>query len=324
MTQDTQPQPPQPPDEISGEPRVTSQQLDLILAVAMGTADEAEITLVEQMTATSPQARLVLEEYRAIGDAFITRVEPMAPPLQLRNSLMARIAASPRSTGGATAGARTGEPIQPLPLPTDSTSPATSHVVAMPQGQPVVPSEADMPVPTLRTDHVRRSVTPSWWFSAAAVLVLVISNVLWAMQSDRVSRSLADAQSASAAAEAQVDQVLGLLLGDNTDQISLVSSEASATQVALLLWNSDSNQAALYTQGLPMLPTGETYQLWLIDGETPVSAGIFAADDTADALTFQPRAPLDQYQQFAISIEPQGGSNAPTTTPIASGTARRA
>ena len=39
-----------------------------------------------------------------------------------------------------------------------------------------------------------------------------------------------------------------------------------------------SNRAQLEVTGLPPLPAGQVYQLWLLDGDTPISVGTFAVD----------------------------------------------
>ncbi|CAM3560685.1 anti-sigma factor domain-containing protein [Deinococcus frigens] len=65
--------------------------------------------------------------------------------------------------------------------------------------------------------------------------------------------------------------------------------------------------AFLYLSAAP--PQGQVYQLWKIVGETPVSLGVIdgqgtLVQDAPDGLT------------LAVSVEPPGGSEQPTTTPI--------
>lgn len=55
------------------------------------------------------------------------------------------------------------------------------------------------------------------------------------------------------------------------------------------------------------LDGGRTYQLWKIEGKTPVSLGVFRQGVLTDA------APGTT---IAVSIEPAGGSPQPTTTPL--------
>ncbi len=76
------------------------------------------------------------------------------------------------------------------------------------------------------------------------------------------------------------------------------------------------NQAFVVLEGLAPLPGDQTYQLWQIpDGADPLSIDIFAADTAADAPTVVnvnlPAVPADN-TSFGVSIEPEGGSPAPT------------
>lgn len=73
----------------------------------------------------------------------------------------------------------------------------------------------------------------------------------------------------------------------------------------------DLNTATVSFAAVPTAPTGHTYQLWRISqGAQPQSVGVL------DTLPTE-RAPmlmrLDNAAQVALSIEPTGGSNQPTT-----------
>ena len=57
--------------------------------------------------------------------------------------------------------------------------------------------------------------------------------------------------------------------------------------------------------------------LWLIDGSQPESVGLLqTSPDGRGTAEVVAQRPLSQYQAFGISIEPAGGSDQPTTTPI--------
>ena len=72
-------------------------------------------------------------------------------------------------------------------------------------------------------------------------------------------------------------------------------------------------QAVFVATDLPDLPAGRIYEAWTIDG-TPVPAATFSAQDAKTAVTLPPAA-FDA-SSVAITIEPAGGSEAPTTKPI--------
>ena len=69
---------------------------------------------------------------------------------------------------------------------------------------------------------------------------------------------------------------------------------------------------------LPRLAANRTYQLWLIPNTgTPRSAGVFRPNAAGDSVQVsQLAANPAENKAVAVSIEPDGGSPAPTTTPI--------
>ena len=71
---------------------------------------------------------------------------------------------------------------------------------------------------------------------------------------------------------------------------------------------------------LPQLPAGKTYELWVIPkgaGAAPRPAGLFQSDTSGNAM-HRVEGPIDVAATgaFAVSVEPEAGSPAPTTTPI--------
>ncbi|MFN4251030.1 anti-sigma factor domain-containing protein [Deinococcus sp.] len=56
-------------------------------------------------------------------------------------------------------------------------------------------------------------------------------------------------------------------------------------------------------------PSERVYQLWRIENETPVSAGVFDGQGILIPT-------LNEGQTIAVSVEPRGGSRQPTTQPI--------
>jgi anti-sigma-K factor RskA len=61
-------------------------------------------------------------------------------------------------------------------------------------------------------------------------------------------------------------------------------------------------------------PAGKTYEAWVIHGKTAVPAGLFEGGGELILTLTKPAQPGDV---IAITIEPAGGTKAPTTNPIA-------
>jgi anti-sigma-K factor RskA len=71
--------------------------------------------------------------------------------------------------------------------------------------------------------------------------------------------------------------------------------------------------ATLFAQ-LRRAPAGKTYEAWVIRGSVALPAGVFKGGGTVELHLTQAAKPGDK---IAVTIEPSGGSKAPTTTPIA-------
>jgi anti-sigma-K factor RskA len=72
------------------------------------------------------------------------------------------------------------------------------------------------------------------------------------------------------------------------------------------------NEMAVDARGLPELDREHVYQLWTVHEETMVSAAVLTDDSTGAAMGLP-----EEDTQVAVTIEPAGGSEEPTTEPIA-------
>ena len=69
---------------------------------------------------------------------------------------------------------------------------------------------------------------------------------------------------------------------------------------------------------------GRAYQLWFIRDGVPVPSRTFAPDSTGTALLSDAQIPPGAgVTAAAITVEPAGGSSAPTTAPFLAGAIRR-
>jgi anti-sigma-K factor RskA len=110
--------------------------------------------------------------------------------------------------------------------------------------------------------------------------------------------------------------------GAPAELIALLSRPG--TQVAPLTGTGDGNLALAYDPargaaflvgaGLPSPPEGQTYQLWMIRDETPVSAGTFSPDD--GLLLFPVPEETARSDAVAVTLELDGGADQPTSDPI--------
>jgi hypothetical protein len=73
----------------------------------------------------------------------------------------------------------------------------------------------------------------------------------------------------------------------------------------------------LIASNLPALPAGRTYEMWVIPTKTsaPRPAGLFQANQQGTAMHIL-SGTVDSIYAVAVSVEPEAGSQAPSTTPI--------
>lgn len=124
---------------------------------------------------------------------------------------------------------------------------------------------------------------------------------------------------AAAAAIAALVFVIGLGPTSEQERINsvLASPEAiTVTVVADVVSSAEvvytpSGDAVFSAAGLPGVSDTETYQLWLIGDDGPVSAGVFQPDADGGALVLL-AGEVRPGLVLGLTIEPAGGSTAPT------------
>ncbi|MEU8891994.1 anti-sigma factor [Streptomyces sp. NPDC048442] len=74
------------------------------------------------------------------------------------------------------------------------------------------------------------------------------------------------------------------------------------------------NQAAFVASGMPEPPAGKVYQLWFNDGGSMRAAGLMNPAARTDAVLLS--GPVGKASGMGITVEPAGGSAAPTSAPL--------
>jgi anti-sigma-K factor RskA len=148
--------------------------------------------------------------------------------------------------------------------------------------------------------------------AAAAVLAAIaISLGVVAYQADQRADRLATETSQL---RDQADRVGSLLAApDAENAAAAVQGGGQAAVVA----SADRGEVVLLAEALPALPADRTYQLWLI-GDEIVSGGVVDVPADGD-VTYLTAGELAGVTTIALSVEPEGGSEQPTTPPIFAG-----
>ena len=125
-------------------------------------------------------------------------------------------------------------------------------------------------------------------------------------------RQIADARRASFEAQSQI----AVLTAPDMARADLAGQPSAPSAQARAFW-SRSRGLVFTASNLPPLPAGRIYQLWLIAGKTPISAGIFGPDQAGGAsLLFTTAPDVPRPDLLAVTIEPAGGVPQPTTAPF--------
>jgi len=109
------------------------------------------------------------------------------------------------------------------------------------------------------------------------------------------------------------NQAISLLL--SAPQAKLLTHEVAHGGVATVVLAADRHELAVVTTGLPALPAGQVYQLWLIGKPKIVSAGLLPAARNGQTSAVLATGVV-KGDTLGLTVEPAGGSAQPTTTPI--------
>jgi len=147
----------------------------------------------------------------------------------------------------------------------------------------------------------RRWVVPALAAAAAAAAGVAIGLGVW-------GSSLSGSLDSERSAAARQDQVLAIFAQQDSSRFPIEG--ANGTLVV-----ADNGQAGLVLSGFEAAPAGKTYQTWVIQDGKPVSAGTFqgGSSESVVALT----RPVPAGATVAVTVEPAGGVDQPTTDPVA-------
>jgi anti-sigma-K factor RskA len=169
---------------------------------------------------------------------------------------------------------------------------------------------------SLRTVFVRRR----WWTLApvfASLVLAIFAILLWrenVRQRDRIETLRADAAQNQASLE-EAKHLLALLTDPSALHVTLVAAQAKPQPAGKAIYMAGNGALVFMASNLAPLAPQKTYELWLVPrhGEKPMPAGMFRPDSSGNAMVMMPpMSPGVEAKTFAVTIEPEGGSPAPT------------
>ena len=155
------------------------------------------------------------------------------------------------------------------------------------------------------------------WPATAAVLVLLaVSGFLWRDNLNLV-KHYATLRSAYSQQQVEVHQardLLAMFTAPDAMHVTLVAGQAKPQPQGKAMYLRDRGALLFMASNMNPLPPRKIYELWLVPmNGAPIPAGTFKPNATGSAMVMDPPLPKGvEAKAFAVTIEPEGGSNTPT------------
>jgi anti-sigma-K factor RskA len=115
-------------------------------------------------------------------------------------------------------------------------------------------------------------------------------------------------------AQLTAQRQLQTIAATGSETVQLNGTQNAPGAVATIRFNPDDKVGALNVNNLARLPADQSYQLWLVNAEGKRWSGaVFNTAQSGDSLVLvKCPTPMGTIVRFGVSIEPAGGSKAPT------------
>jgi anti-sigma-K factor RskA len=173
------------------------------------------------------------------------------------------------------------------------------------------PASGTAPAPeALAAVRERRRATLSWQFALQAAAVLLIGVLAgWNL--------LLLGQASSAEQRAALLRQAVAVAGQPGAQVASVSgTDVQPAARGFVVLSPGGGTGYLVVDGLAAAPAGKVYQAWYVANDVARSAGLVT---TADGLGILPLSTDQPVQVVALTVEPAGGSDQPTSPIVALG-----
>ena len=151
---------------------------------------------------------------------------------------------------------------------------------------------------------------PAW--AAFAFAALAVALLAWNIALQRQ----VSAQASEIAFHRQSWKTMVALLNDSSVKWYALAGSGASGHV----WATPAGQDVCFVaQGLPAQAEGQVLQIWLVNGNQLASGGTFVSRDGGAWVLFKTDEPLSGYQSAFVTVEPAGGSPAPTGPRVMNG-----
>jgi anti-sigma-K factor RskA len=158
---------------------------------------------------------------------------------------------------------------------------------------------------------------PSFQPTYALALIALIALLAWNISLQRQLNTQTTQLTASRANW----QTMIVLLNDSAVRWYAVAGDGTTGH----FWAAPQGQVGcLVVQGLPAVTGDQVFQVWLVHDGEHASGGVFEAREGNGWILIRSNEPLSNYEFVGVTIEPRGGSAAPTGKPVLQGQIVRA
>ena len=268
-------------------------------AFVLNALGQAEIDAFEAHLAESETTRNEVTELNDTAIILALAVDPVQPSARLKASLMSQLASTPQLP-------------REIPAVQTVVTPAAQNFSAPGDPSDGRPSESTRPVgsdsadvPAALSGKVRAR-----WFNRPVIALTAVAAAFALMVGGGVVANVVGQ------ASFQQQQADGLAAINAADDLQQAVSPVSTGGTATLVWSVALGKSAIIIDGLPELPNGKTYELWYMnEAGDATPAGLFDVG-TSEKTWRVLDGGMDNGLIVGVTVEPSGGSDAPTSEPL--------
>jgi hypothetical protein len=178
------------------------------------------------------------------------------------------------------------------------------------------PRHGNQPKPQVVLGRLR----PRWFLAPVTVAALLavisigllLNNLKWRRNYETLAAQYQELKTNSALAR----EVMDMINDPKAVRMTLVSVKTAAQPQVRTVYKPERGHILVLANNLAPIPDDKVYELWLLpaSGGTPMPAGTFRIDNKGSAMMMHAMETEGiQARAFAITVEPAGGSKAPTS-----------
>lgn len=269
---------------------------EMLAEHALGALAADEARALETHLATCAECRAELAAWLDTSSALAYAAPLVEPPAALRSRLLETVRSV--KTGSTNEAAKRSErAAEEVPK---QTSPAATNVIQMPERKRS----------SWSTMQRFGALAASLAFAAFIIALVVLWNRNRAMETEsaRLTRELQTTQEQLKSEREKSE----MLIAQDTRSTTLNGTPMAPRAHARLFYNK-AGKAMMVADELPPAPAGKDYQIWFIADGKPMPGGVFKPDAKGHVeMHAEIPAQARNASVFAITLEPQGGTSAPT------------